>query len=175
MRRNTLRSRSLLFTLALGVGMLGGFGTAVESQAMDAHRELGPGIHPVVVLAGGSGNTADVQLHLRRVQVESGIASYQGEFTYNVRSLTLRSAELPRGIAGAWNETAPGKIRFAGAALEGVGDRPVLVLHFDTRGAIGAADFGVKIEEVVGSSDFRSLSSRLVVRDQPLFSRTPLK
>jgi hypothetical protein len=167
--------RSLMFALALSLGLLAGSGAALEPQSAGVLQGLGPGIHPVVVLAAQSGSTADVQLHLRRVQVEAGIASYQGELTYDTGSLTLRSAELPRGITGAWNQTAPGKIRFAGAALDGIGDRPVLVLHFNTRREVGAADFGVKIEEVVSSSDFRSLSSRLVVREQPLFSRTPLK
>lgn len=161
--------------LALGLGLLAGCEDAVQPQEPSILEGLAPGIHPIVVLASKSGNSAAVELHLRRVGVEAKIASFQGELTYAADRLTLAGAELSPGVMGAWNESAPGKVRFAGAAMDGVGDGPVLRLRFTATGSVTGDAFGVAVEELVSSTDFQDLSPRVVVREQPLFSPTPLR
>ncbi|HEX7243688.1 MAG TPA: hypothetical protein VF263_25600 [Longimicrobiaceae bacterium] len=164
--RGTAALLTLLAALVLGPALPGGAAAA---------QDPGPGIHPVIVLAGEGGGTAVVRLHLRRVQVDGAISSYQGEVSYDTRALTLSRAELPQGVAGAWNEPAPGRVRFAGASPQGVGDVPVLTLHFRTRGPVEGSGFRVKMEEVVSAIGFRSLSARVVRRDPPIFSRAPAR
>lgn len=162
--------------LAMSLGLLAGCENAMApEEQIDVTEGLAPGIHPIVVLAGINAGTTDVQLHLRRVQVDATISSFQGELSYDTNAMTLKGAELPQAVMGAWNEIAPGKVRFAGAALEGVADAPVLTLHFEAKQAVQGNAFGVKMEEIVAATDFHSLTTQVVQREQPLFSRVPLR
>lgn len=174
MRRTHWISRSRLVAVLLGLGLVAGCKDTVQPQEPDVLEGLRPGIHPIVVVASRAGASARVELQLRRVQVDAKVSSYQGELQYDTRVMKLEGAELPTGIMGAWNETAPGKVRFAGATLEGMGDGAVLTLRFTTTGAIRAEGFKVRMEEIVASSDFQNLSTKVVSREQPLFSKTPL-
>ncbi len=171
MRRNKCRTLALL----LGIGLLAGCENAAEPKETSVLEGLAPGIHPIVVVGGRSGNVTQVELHLKRIQVDASISSYQGELEYDTGALTLAGAELPGGIVGAWNEPSTGKVRFAGAALEGIGENPVLLLRFTSKGEVQRGSFKLKVEEIVAAADFQSLSSTLVVREQPLFSRSPLQ
>lgn len=161
--------------LALGLGLLAGCENAVQPQEPNVLQGLAPGIHPIVVLASKSGSSASVELHLKRVGVDAKIASFQGELDFAADRLTLAGAELSPGVMGAWHESEPGKVRFAGAAMEGVGDGPVLRLRFTAAGPVDGDAFRVKVEELVSSADFQDLSPRVVAREQPLFSPTPLR
>lgn len=163
------------FALVLSLALVAGCKDAVQPQEPNVLEGLGPGIHPVVVVASRGGGSASVELQLRRVQTSATVASYQGELEYDARALKLTGAELPKGVMGAWNETSPGKVRFAGAVLEGLADGPVLVLHFTTSGSIRGDGFRVKLEEVVATEGFTDLSPQVVAREQPLFSASPLK
>lgn len=163
------------FALALGLGLLAGCENAVQPQEASVLEGLAPGIHPIVVLTSRAGNAATVELHLKRVGVDARIASFQGELEFATERLTLAGAELSPGVMGAWNESAPGKVRFAGAAMEGLGEGAVLRLRFTAKGAVEGDAFQVKVEELVSSADFQDLSPRVVAREQPLFSPTPLK
>ncbi|HEX2091742.1 MAG TPA: cohesin domain-containing protein [Longimicrobiaceae bacterium] len=174
MSRTRWKAGSRVLALALGVGLTMACKDAAQPMEPDVLEGLGPGIHPVVVVAGKSGSTTQVELHLRRVQVEDRVASYQGELEYDTGKLSLVGAELPGGIAGAWNETAPGKIRFAGATLEGIADAAVLVMRFEAKGDVKAGAFKVRMEEVVASVEFRNLTPQVVSSEQPLFSSRPL-
>lgn len=166
--------RNRILALAVSFGLLAGCKDAVGSQEPDVLAGLDPGIHPVMVVASQSGNTATLELHLKRVKVDASIASFQGELSYDASAMKLTGAELPQGIMGSWNETAPGTVRFAGAALEGIGDRAVLVLRFTGKG-VRAESFRVMMEEIVSAAGFENLASSLVARDQPIFSPGPLK
>ncbi|HEX2188612.1 MAG TPA: cohesin domain-containing protein [Longimicrobiaceae bacterium] len=161
--------------LALGLGLLAGCENAVQPQEPNVLEGLAPGIHPIVVLASKSGSSAAVELHLKRVGVEAKIASFQGELGYDADRLTLAGAELSPGVMGAWHESAPGTVRFAGAAMDGVGDGAVLRLRFTAKGAVEAGAFRVRVEELVSSADFQDLAPRVVVREQPVFSPVPLR
>ncbi len=163
------------FALALALGLLAGCENAVQPQEPSVLEGLAPGIHPIVVLTSRAGDAATVELHLKRVGVDAKIASFQGELAFDRESLALSGAELKPGVMGAWNESAPGTVRFAGAVAEGMADGPVLTLRFVAKGAVDGRAFRVKLEELVSSADFQDLSARLVVREQPLFSPSPLK
>jgi hypothetical protein len=114
-------------------------------------------------------------LYLKQVQVKATVASYQGELSFDASALKLDGAELPQGIVGAWNETKPGQVRFAGAAMAGLSAGPVLTLHFTGKGAVRADAFTLRVEDVVGAANFENLTKQVVEREQPLFSKTPLE
>jgi hypothetical protein len=168
------RIRRYAVPLALGLGLLAGCENAVEPQEPGILDGLGPGIHPVVVLTSANGGNASVELQLKRIGVDAKIASFQGEFVYDAQRLSLAGAEMSPGLMGAWNETAPGTVRFAGAAAEGLAQDAVLKLRFTTKGTVAGDAFRVRLEELVSSTDFQDLAPRLIARDQPLFSPAPL-
>lgn len=141
----------------------------------DPFAGLGPGIHPVLVVAGQDAKEARVELYLHRVEVAEQVASYQGELRYDTGRMKLSAAELPGGVAGAWNEVEPGRVRFAAAALEGVGDAPVLTLRFAPTGRIERSGFTLDVEEIVATEAFAPLTAKVVKQtgDRPLFSARP--
>ncbi|HEX2079834.1 MAG TPA: cohesin domain-containing protein [Longimicrobium sp.] len=142
------------------------------SQTPDPLGGLEPGIHPVLVVAAAEGG-AQVELHLRRVQVQGRVASYQGELRYDASVLRLRGAQLPAGVAGAWNEVEPGRVRFAGAAPGGVPDGAVLTLRFAASAPPVRESFAVAMEEVV-AHDFADLTASVSRAEHPVFSTAPL-
>lgn len=160
--------------LALGVALLAGRPSPLQPQSRGVLDGLGPGIHPVVVLASRTGSTATVELHLKRVEVDARIASFQVELGYDRDRLSLAGAELRRGVMGAWNESAPGKVRFAGAVAEGLGEGAVVTLRFTAKGEVTGEAFRVRVEELVSTANFQDLTPRLVVRERPFFSASPL-
>jgi hypothetical protein len=166
-----------MLTVLVGALLLGGCESVVESNAQEPSvlEGLGPGIHPIVVVANQSADKATVALYLKQVQVTATLASYQGELSYDASALKLEGAELPQGIVGAWNEVKPGQVRFAGAAMTGVSAGPVLTLRFTSKGAVQANAFKLRMEEVVGAANFENLTKQVVEREQPLFSKTPLE
>jgi len=141
----------------------------------DPWEELGPGIHPVLVVDGKDEQGTRVELHFRRVQVTEAVASWQGELRYAAGRMSLAGAELPAGVTGAWNEVEPGRIRFAGIALAGAGDGAVLTFRFKPTGEITADAFTLAMEEVVATEGFANLTARVVKQPaHPLFSAAPL-
>jgi hypothetical protein len=132
---------------------------------------LDRGIYPLVNVVSQTSSTAQVELYLKRVPADVRLASYQGELTYDAAALTLEHTDLPPGLIGSTNEVSPGHVRFAGAALDGVGDVPVLALRFARRGELGAQSFNVKVEEVAGTEGFADLTSQVSTR-APFFHRS---
>jgi hypothetical protein len=135
----------------------------------------GPGIHPVLVVPVEAGDSATVELHLLRVGVPDAVASFQGELRYDATRLKLARAAFPSGVAGLWNEVEPGRVRIASAAPEGLGNGAVVTLRFARGGAVDATAFSVAVEEVVAQREFSNLTSRVVVREHPLFSTRALE
>jgi hypothetical protein len=128
-------------------------------------RDLQSGIYSLVDVASETQTSAQVDLYLKRVPGAIRLASFQGELTYDASVLTLEHTDLPTGLIGTTNEVSPGHVRFAGAALDGVGDVPVLALRFTRKGGtIGEQTFQVKVEEVAGSDGFTDLSSQISTR-----------
>jgi hypothetical protein len=121
---------------------------------------LSRGIYPLVALVSETSSSAQVELYLKRVQTADALSSYQGELTYDPAVLTLEHTDLPAGLIGTTNETAPGHVRFAAASLDGVGDAPVLALRFTRHGAVAPQSFQVKVEELTGR-DFADLSAQV--------------
>jgi hypothetical protein len=158
--------------LALGVALAACERQPAASQTPDPLAGLGPGIHPVLVVAPAEGG-ARVELHLRRVQVQGQVASYQGELRYDAAALRLAGAQLPAGVAGAWNEVQPGVVRFAGAAPAGLPDGAVLTLRFAASSPPVRESFELAMEEVV-AHDFANLTQSVSRAEHPLFSTSPL-
>lgn len=172
-------SRSGAMVLLLNAGLLAGCDHPVEPQQSgeDVLKGLGPGIHPVLVMAGppSAGGVVQVEVHLRQVGMSAKMASYQGKLGYDTGMLKISRVELPKGVMGAWNETAAGQVRFAGASPEGLSAGPVLVLTFMPRGKVTAGAFTLRMEEVVGAADFADLTPHVAKREHPIFSPNPLE
>jgi hypothetical protein len=132
---------------------------------------LDRGIYPLVSVVSETQQAAQVELYLKRVPADVRLASYQGELTYDPAVLSLEHTDLPPGLIGSTNEVSPGHVHFAGAALDGVGDVPVLALRFTRHGAVDARSFGVKVEEVAGTDGFTDLTQQVSNRG-PFFHRT---
>jgi len=173
MNRNIVGGR--VVAALLGLGLLGGCESAAGPTEPGVLEGLTPGIHAIVVVGNRTGTTTQVQLYLKKVQLDATVSSYQGEFSYDSQGLTFADAEIPQGITGAWNKTADGKVRFAGAAPNGVGEGAVLTLRFESKAALQKTDFKVKMEEITAAEDFHSLADQLVEKEQPLFSRLPIE
>lgn len=133
----------------------------------------GPGIHPVLVVTRQDADSATVELRLERVQVTAKVASFQGELVYGTEALTLGRAAVAQGITGASNETQPGTVRFAGVAMDGLEDGPVLTLRFATRRAPKAEDFRLSVEELVATEEFRNVTSLVPRATHPTLTRAP--
>jgi hypothetical protein len=88
-------------------------------------------------------------------------ASYQGEVTFDPQVLTLQSADLPQGVDGAANQSAPGHIRFSAAALDGTAGAPMLTLRFAATGKVSRESFTVVFEEVTREGDFEDLTAQV--------------
>ena len=158
--------------LLLGVALAACDEQPVATQTADPLAGMGPGIHPVLVVAPAEGG-AQVELHLRRVQVKAQVASYQGELRYDAGAMHLSGAQLPAGVVGAWNEVQPGHVRFAGVAPSGVGEGAVLTLRFAAAAQPARESFGLVMEEVV-APDFADLTGRVSRPLHPLLSTAPL-
>ena len=151
--------RAVLPLAALLAGACSDATAPVANDGLPAGLERG--IYPLVNVASETGGAAQVELYLKRVKVDDRLASFQGELTYDASTLALEHTDLPPGIIGSTNETSPGHVRFAGAALDGVGDVPVLALRFTRRGEVGAKSFGVKVEELSDTEGFADLTSQV--------------
>lgn len=160
-----IRGTSWITTVAAGLGLAALLGGTELRGMVRAAPE--PGIHPTLVVSGPGAGPARVELVLRRVEIAEQIASYQGEITYDRASMQLVRAEIPGGITGLFNEVAPGRIRFAGVKVEGVGDGPVLVLHVTPARPLAAEHFGVRITEVSAAS-LADLTLRVAAGPAPL-------
>lgn len=166
-----MKVRWMIAGAVLAVG-LAGCEPASPVAPQPPEEPVAPGIHPTLVVAAQTGDSAVVELYLRRVQVPDEVASYQGELRYDATRLHLSAAAFPAGAAGVWNEVEPGRLRFAGAAPGGVGDAAVLTLRFARSGPVEAAGFTVAMEEVVAQAAFTPLTSRVVARPHPYLSTT---
>ena len=119
-----------------------------------------PGIYPVLVVAGQEGETATVELHLKRVEVKDEVASFQGELRYDAKRMTLTGTEIPAGITGASNEAEPGVLRFAGVSLDGIERGAVLTLKLRASAPVAADAFELRMQEIVAET-FQDLAPQL--------------
>lgn len=119
-----------------------------------------PGIYPVLVVAGQEGDAATVELHLKRVDVTDEVASFQGELTYDAARMTVTGTEIPAGITGAFNETEPGVLRFAGVSLDGIERGAVLRLQLRAAAPVTADAFELRMQEIVAET-FQDLVPQL--------------
>ena len=158
----------------LAAGVSAGCDNTVQPEARDPLAGLAPGIHPVVVVTGRSGDTTTLELRLHQVGVKAIVASYQGQLGFDGGAVRVAGARVPDGIAGAWNEVQPGRVRFAGAALDGIGERPMLVLRAVSAAPVEAATFTLEMEEVVSAGGgFENVTARVQRQPNPLFMQAP--
>jgi hypothetical protein len=138
-----------------------------QGKGSPVEPELGQGIHPVLVVTPLAVNESRVELVLRHVDVTEQVASVQGELTFDVDRVRLQSAEIPQGIVGAWNEVAPGRIRFAGLRVNGLGDGAVLALRVQTSVPLAAEAFSVTLSELTDASTLGNMTARAARAPHP--------
>lgn len=143
-----------------------------ELQGLEA------GIHPVLSIPGlaqaGAGQLLEINLHFREVDVDQPVSSYQGEFIFDPGALKIVEGSFPDGLLGAWNEVEPGRIRFAGVKLDGLGEGVALTLLVETQRALSPGDFRIDMEEIVASEGFTDITDRVVRRDAPILTSARL-
>jgi hypothetical protein len=167
--RRTTRAAVLLLALApAACDLKPAVAPVVETDPLAG---LGPGIHPVLVVAERGPESTRVELYLKRVQVSAEVASFQGELRYPAGSMKPAAVEFAPGTAGAWNEAAPGRLRFAAAAPGGVGDGPVLTLRFTGQSALTRESFTLAMEEVVARDGFANVTRLVAAAAHPLLVR----
>ena len=143
-------------------------GVALLSGCMDQQNSIAGipegaanGLYPQLVVRGSASASAELRISLLSKPAGVRLGSYQGELTYDPAVLRFERASLPDGVEGAVDLTAPGRIRFVGASLDGVGEAPLAVLRFTRTGTVDAAELGVAFEEVTAAEDLRDLTPRL--------------
>ncbi|HEX8245888.1 MAG TPA: hypothetical protein VF541_20410 [Longimicrobium sp.] len=122
--------------------------------------DAGAGLYPQIVVGIGKG-TAQADLSLRQVPGGLSLGSYQGEVVFNPAVLTLQSAEFPEGVIGAANEVAPGRIRFAGSALDGTDGALVLRMRFAVKSTVTRSVFSATFEEVTDAVEFADVTAQV--------------
>jgi len=137
-------------------------------------KDLPPGIYPVFSAPGWTSRKPGVPIHtsvrLIGVKMDEKIASYQGELRYDPKTVTIKDVQVPNGLMAVWNETEPGVIRFAGVSVEGLAEVPILLFDIESDGPIRAADFRVRLEEVVAAKDFANLTDAVAKQDAPVLT-----
>lgn len=162
-----INARTLCGTCATLLFLAGAACSEAEGKGSPVEPELGQGIHPVLVVTPLAAGESRVELVLRRVDVAEQVASVQGEITYDVARMRLQSAEIPQGIMGAWNEVAPGRIRFAGLKVEGLGDGAVLALRVQARAPLAADAFTVTLSELTEAATLGNITARAAQAPHP--------
>jgi hypothetical protein len=155
-------------------------GPTEELTPVEELAGLSPGIHPVLSVpsagAWSSGEPMTIRLHLKAVEVEGAVQSYQGELRFDPRVVSVKGGRYPEALTGAWNETEDGVVRFAAVTTEELGERAALELEVVAQRRLKASDFEVSLEEVVGAEPtaetptFDDLTSRVVDGDRPILA-----
>ena len=115
-----------------------------------------------------AGEVSEIRVLLLDVEIEGAIAAYQGELHYDAEALEVLDARFADGVLGAWAIPEKGRLRFAGAALEGIEDAPALVLQVRAVRPPMASDFRVVLEEITAAEGFADLTSKVVTEQQPV-------
>lgn len=159
--------RNTCTTLLLLLVVAGGACSEAEEKGSPVEPELGQGIHPMLVVTPLPSGESRVELVLRRVNVTEQLAGVQGELTYDTARMRLQSAEIPQEIVGAWNEVAPGRIRFAVLKVEGLGDGAVLALRVQASAPLTSEVFSVKLTEVTEAATLGNITARVTQAPHP--------
>ena len=127
---------------------------------------LPAGVHPVISIPGLEtatvGGTVLLRVHLHSVEMQDDVASYQGVFGYDPAAIEIQGGSFPEGVLGAWNQVETGRIRFAGAVIEGIGTRPVLELRGRLKRLLTQDDFFVELEEIVAAEKLEVMTQNVV-------------
>jgi hypothetical protein len=133
-------------------------------------RGAADGLYPQIAVSGPA-SSSEVKLSLLRKPAGVRLGSYQGELSYDPAVLTLERWSLPAGTEGVVNDETVGKVRFVASAVEGVGEVPLVTLHFARRGPVSSKSFAVSFEEVSAADDFSDMTP-LVYAGAPAVSVT---
>jgi hypothetical protein len=106
------------------------------------------GLYPQIVISGSRATSAELRLSLLRKPEGVLLGSFQGELRFDPQALVFRAAQLPRGVEGVAALIAPGKVRFVGTALDGVGEVPLLVVQFSRIGPLRTASVEADFEDI---------------------------
>jgi hypothetical protein len=146
-----------VISLLVGVLVLSGCADRREDIA-GLPSGAADGLYPQVIVSGAMARSTELRLSLLRKPAGVRLGSYQGELSYDATALRFESATLPDGIDGVASLAAPGRIRFVGTALDGVGEVPLLTVRFARTGEVRATAFGAVFEEVTAASDLSDLT-----------------
>jgi hypothetical protein len=151
-------------------------GVRGEGQPLELN-DLRPGFHPVLSSPELSEWTAGapvfLRFHLVDVDVGADVQSIQGELRYDAKVMEPIALEFPEGILGAWNEVEPGTIRYAGVAVDGVGDRAFFELLVEAKRPIQRHHLKMTVEEVVGTlgeETFRDVTPQVAAQEETILT-----
>lgn len=133
-------------------------------------ESLGPGIYASLTLGAETSGVRPLGVAVKRVGDGPEISSAQLVLEFDPAILGLRGGEVRRGLLGAWSEISPGRLRIAAAALDGLGDEPLLTLSVSPTKPLGKEHFIATYEELTSSDGFEDLLELVVPRPHPLFT-----
>ena len=119
------------------------------------------GLYPQLIVSGAGSASTEIRVSLLSKPAGVRLGSYQGELSYDAVSLRFEGAVLPEGVEGVAHVVAPGRIRFVGTALDGVGQIPLAVLHFTRTGRVDVNRLGISFEEVAAAEDLSDLTAEV--------------
>jgi len=162
------------------VGVVGMSGCAEDPVSVTRSKDaevlaaLPAGIHPILwipeINAAARTHRREVRLYLWPQGVDDRVAAFQGEIRM-AQGLQALDVSFPEGVLGAWNVVEPGRLRFAGVALEGVGSGAALLLRLGPGPALSSEVFQVTVERVAAAGTLADLTSRVVRREHPVVVR----
>ena len=123
------------------------------------HGEGGPGVQltPTMRAALVSPSSQALELRFERTGGQERVQSIQGDIRFDPKRYHVVSVTGAPGASFTWHMAEPGRIRFAGVAVEGM-DNVGVLLRFEKGPVFRAADFRLSVEEAVLRSDVRSAS-----------------
>jgi hypothetical protein len=117
------------------------------------------GIYPTVEVQSEGEGQVRVAVELKRVDVDTRVAGYQGALSFPAE-LSLERVEVPEGVTGSWNDGQKGRVEFAGVALDGMPGETMVVLHFRAQQLPKADALALHIEELTSAENgYKSLMS----------------
>jgi hypothetical protein len=116
------------------------------------------GIYPTVDIQSEGEGQVRVALELKRVDVDTKVAGYQGALSFPAE-LSLERVEVPQGVVGSWNGGQSGRVEFAGAALDGMPGETMVVHHFHSQQLPKAGDLSLRMDELTSAGDLQNLMS----------------
>lgn len=129
-----------------------------ETPIAGIPRGAADGLYPQIVVNGSRGESPELQVSLLRKPRGVLLGSFQAELRYDAAALSLKEMVLAGDAYGTVNEVAPGRVRFVGTSLDGLGEMPLVTLRFSRTGEVKAESFTLTFEEVSAAADLSDIT-----------------